>query len=193
MKAINMLIVGVGGQGTVLASRILGQLGLELGYDVKISEVHGMAQRGGSVVTHVRLGEKVYSPLVDKGGADIIIAFEMLEALRWKPYLKKGGSIFVNTQRINPMPVLLGSVTYPNDIASKLEQDAKVFSIDALDIATRCGSSKAVNVVLLGALAATLEIDKKIWLNTIKALVPKRFTDMNIAAFEGGYANTKQV
>ena len=150
----NIMIVGVGGQGSLLASKMLGQLLLSQGYDVKVSEVHGMSQRGGSVVTYVRYGEKVYSPIIDKGTADFIISFEKLEAARWVPYLKKGGKIIMSTQEIDPMPVIIGAAQYPENLVEKMkEAGADVDAIDALDLAMQAGSSKAVNLVLMGRLS----------------------------------------
>lgn len=189
MKDINILIVGVGGQGTLLASVLLGKLALEEGFDVKLAEVHGMAQRGGSVVTHVRISEtEVYSPLIEEGGADVIIAFEELEAYRWISYLKKGGAIFVNTQQIKPMPVIMGTAEYPEDAIGFLKANgAKVTAIDALGIATECGSVKAVNTVLLGAVAKELPFSKESWLKQIETTVKPKFIELNKAAFEKGY------
>ncbi|MEA4852742.1 MAG: indolepyruvate oxidoreductase subunit beta [Christensenella sp.] len=191
MKSI--LIAGVGGQGTLLASMVFGQIALKLGYDVKLSEVHGMAQRGGSVVTYVRIGdqgEKVYSPVIDECGADIILAFEELEALRWLPFLNPdGGKIYCNTQQILPMPVITGAMEYPENIQKKIKEyfpDA-VF-VDALSLAKEAGSVKAVNTVLLGVLAKNMEIDKKVWLDAIKSVVKPKFAALNEKAFELGYS-----
>ncbi len=153
MKTTSIMIVGVGGQGTLLASKILGSLFVAQGYDVKVSEVHGMSQRGGSVVTYVRYGEKVYSPVVDMGEADYILSFEILEAARWIGHLRTGGTLITNTQPTPPMPVITGAAEYPEDIASKLSQKANVIALDALPIAEQAGSAKAVNVVLLGVLS----------------------------------------
>ncbi|MBT3318828.1 MAG: indolepyruvate oxidoreductase subunit beta [Clostridia bacterium] len=184
----DILIVGVGGQGTLLASRILGNLAISQGHDVKLSEVHGMAQRGGSVVTHVRYGSKVFAPTVDAGSADIIIAFEKLEALRWIGKLKPNGKMFVNTQEIAPMPVVTGAVAYPSDIEGTIanEVPGTVF-VDALSMAKQAGNAKAVNTVLIGVLAKHMDIDKQAFLDAIKATVPERFLDINIIAFEKGY------
>ena len=180
----NIMIVGVGGQGTLLASRILGNTVINEGFDVKLSEVHGMSQRGGSVVTYVKYGEKVYSPIVDKGEADIILAFELLEAYRALPYLKKGGKIIVNNQKIDPMPVISGLATYPENIAEKLP-DATV--VDALSLAKEAGNIKAVNVVLIGVMAKSTDIPYEKWVETIKATVPPKFLEVNLKAFELGY------
>ncbi len=180
----NVMIVGVGGQGTLLASRILGNTVINEGYDVKVSEVHGMSQRGGSVVTYVKYGDKVYSPIVDKGEADIILAFELLEAYRALPYLKKGGKIIVNNQKIDPMPVISGLAEYPENIAEKLG-DATV--VDALSLAKEAGNTKAVNVVLIGVMAKSTDIPYEKWVETIKATVPPKFLEVNIRAFDLGY------
>lgn len=189
MKDMNILIVGVGGQGTLLASVLLGKIALEEGFDVKLAEVHGMAQRGGSVVTHVRISqEQVCSPLIEEGGADVILAFEELEAYRWIPYLKKDGAIFVNTQQIMPMPVILGNTEYPEDVPGFLRKHAgHVTCLDALGIATECGSPKAVNTVLLGAMAKKLPFSRETWLNQIETTVKPKFIDLNKQAFEKGY------
>lgn len=190
METKSILIVGVGGQGTLLASRVLGRVALDAGYDVKLSEVHGMAQRGGSVVTHVRYGEKVHSPVIDKGQADIILAFEKLEGLRYLPYLKKGGRMFVNTQEILPMPVIIGAAKYPEDIENEIRQKAPetVFT-DALSLAREAGSEKAVNTVLLGVLAKDNGFEKQRFIDAIRATVAPKFAELNSKAFELGYAN----
>lgn len=188
MNKSNILIVGVGGQGTLLASVLLGNLALTKGYDVKLSEVHGMAQRGGSVVTHVKISEDtVNSPLIEEGDADVIIAFEELEAYRWLPYLKKGGTIYVNTQQILPMPVIMGQAEYPENIMKALEQEAgTVKAFDALSIAEKCGSVKAVNVVLLGAASKDLPFDEDAWIKVIEENVKPKFIELNKKAFELG-------
>lgn len=183
----NIMIVGVGGQGTLLASRILGNTVIGQGYDVKVSEVHGMSQRGGSVVTYVKYGDKVYSPIIDEGGADVILAFELLEAYRALPYLKKGGKIIVNSQQIDPMPVITGAAQYPENIAEKLASAADTTVVDAASLAKQAGNIKAVNVVLIGVMAASSEISKEVWMETIKSTVPERFLDVNLKAFELGY------
>ncbi|PWM39657.1 MAG: indolepyruvate oxidoreductase subunit beta [Clostridiales bacterium] len=189
MKELNILIVGVGGQGTLLASVLLGNLAMNGGYDVKLSEVHGMAQRGGSVVTHVRMGEQeVCAPVIDRGGADIIVAFEMLEAYRWVEYLKKGGKLFVNRQRINPMPVIMGTAKYPDDIEGFLKREiGNVKFVDALEIAEELGNVKAVNTVLMGVLAKELPFDREEWLAQIEKTVKPRFVELNKKAFMRGY------
>ena len=182
-----IMIVGVGGQGTLLASRILGNTVINEGYDVKLSEVHGMSQRGGSVVTYVKYGEKVYSPIIGKGEADIILAFELLEAYRALPYLKKGGKIIVNNQKMNPMPVITGAAGYPEEIEKKIAAEANLISVDALSLAKEAGNIKAVNVVLIGLLAKSSEIAKEAWIETLKTTVPPKFLDVNLKAFELGY------
>lgn len=184
---MNIMIVGVGGQGTLLASRILGRVAIKEGYDVKVSEVHGMSQRGGSVVTYVKYGEKVYSPIIDRGEADLILAFEMLEAMRALPYLKKGGKMIANTQQMNPMPVITGAMEYPEDIQKKLESKVNLQAVDALKLAGEAGNIKAVNVVLIGLLAKSMDVDKQVWLDSIKETVPEKFVEMNLKAFELGY------
>ena len=184
----SVMIVGVGGQGTLLASRVLGSAMLSQGVDVKVSEVHGMSQRGGSVVTYVRHGDKVYSPIIAQGEADVLLAFEALEAARYLPWLKPEGTVVVNTQQMDPMPVVTGVAEYPKDILGKVrEQGVKVVALDALGMAEEAGSSKAVNVVLIGAMAKKLDLPKEVWIDTIKETVPSKFIDMNLKAFELGY------
>ena len=188
METKNIMIVGVGGQGSLLASKLLGHLLMEQGYDVKVSEVHGMSQRGGSVVTYVRYGDKVNSPVIDKGEADFIVSFELLEAARWLEYLKPEGQIVTNTQQIDPMPVITGAAQYPENLVEKMKAaGAKVDALDCLKLAEEAGSSKAVNVVLMGVLARYMDVDKDHWIETIKTTVPPKFIDMNLAAFELGY------
>ncbi len=182
-----IMIVGVGGQGTLLASRILGNVAISQGYDVKVSEVHGMSQRGGSVVTYVKYGESVSSPIIDKGEADTVLAFERLEALRALPYLKKGGKIILNDRAIAPMPVITGAVKYPEGIIDNLSAEAETVAIDALELSLKAGSSKAVNVVLIGVLARHSEIEKQVWIDVIKQTVPPKFAELNLKAFELGY------
>ena len=183
----NIMIVGVGGQGTLLASRILGNVAISEGYDVKVSEVHGMSQRGGSVVTYVKYGKKVYSPIIDKGEADIILAFELLEAERSISFLKKGGKLIVNSQKIDPMPVITGAAEYPADIDKKLSAVADTTVVDALSAAKTAGNMKAVNVVLIGVLAKTMDIPYEKWTEALKATVPSKFLDVNLKAFDIGY------
>lgn len=188
MDNLNIMIVGVGGQGTLLASRVLGNVAIKKNYDVKMSEVHGMAQRGGSVVTYVKLGKKVYSPIIDKGEADIIIAFEQLEALRWLDYLKEGGRLVVSEQKISPMPVIIGKAKYPESIIENIKDNvSNVVSIDGLKTAKECGNIKAVNTVLLGLLAKSLNIEKDLWIEALKETVPAKALDVNLKAFEASY------
>ena len=187
MSTKNIMIVGVGGQGTLLASRILGNAVIRRGYDVKVSEVHGMSQRGGSVVTYVKFGDAVHSPIIDKGEADIILAFECLEAYRALPWLKKGGKMIVNDQMINPMPVITGAVDYPADILAKLGVAVDLTAVDALSLAQKAGNAKAVNVVLIGVMAKNTEISYEDWVETIKATVPPKFLEANLKAFDLGY------
>lgn len=184
----SVMIVGVGGQGTLLASRVLGSAMLSQGVDVKVSEVHGMSQRGGSVVTYVRYGDQVYSPIIAQGEADVLLAFEALEAARYLPWLKPEGTVVVNTQQMDPMPVVTGVAEYPKDILGEVrKQGVKVVALDALGMAEQAGSSKAVNVVLIGAMAKKLDLPKEVWIDTIKETVPPKFIDMNLKAFELGY------
>lgn len=188
MDSINIMIVGVGGQGILLASRVIGNVALNRSYDVKMSEVHGMAQRGGSVITNVKLADSVYSPIIERQEADIILAFEQLEALRWINYLKPGGRMIINYQQITPIPVIIGKADYPDKIIEKIENNYEnVISIDALSIAKECGTTKAVNTVLIGLMASLLDIEKDDWIRSIKEMVPDRFVDMNLKAFEEGY------
>lgn len=187
MKTTNIMIVGVGGQGTLLASRILGNAVIGEGYDVKVSEVHGMSQRGGSVVTYVKYGDIVHSPIIDKGEADMILAFETLEAYRALPWLKIGGKMIVNDQRINPMPVITGAAEYPADILKKLSNSVSLTALDALQLAEEAGSAKAVNVVLIGVMAKNTEISYERWVQTIQETVPPKFLDINLKAFDAGY------
>lgn len=187
METKNIMIVGVGGQGTLLASKLLGRLLLGRGYDVKVSEVHGMSQRGGSVVTYVRYGEKVYSPIIDKGQADLILSFELLEAARWAEYLKPGGRIITNTQQVNPMPVITGAAAYPEDLTGKLcALGIDVDAIDALALAEQAGSAKAVNLVLLGRLARWYDFSQEEWMAAIAESVPPKFLELNKKAFALG-------
>jgi indolepyruvate ferredoxin oxidoreductase beta subunit len=188
MNNLNIMIVGVGGQGSLLASRMIGTAALKSSYDVKVSEVHGMSQRGGSVVTYVKLGKSVSSPLIEKGEGDIIISFEILEALRWTDYLKEDGKIIVNNQAINPMPVIIGREKYPSNILENLDSFCNnVICIKALEIAKELGNTKVVNIILIGILAKISSIKKDIWLETLKDIVPSKFYDINKKAFEIGY------
>lgn len=183
----NIIIVGVGGQGSLLASKILGDLLLNKGYDVKVSEVHGMSQRGGSVITYVKFGDKVYSPVVDEGEADFIVSFEILETARWLSYLKKGGQIVTNTQEIDPMPVITGAAEYPKDLVSKIKaKNIKIDALDCLNLAKEAGSAKAVNIVLLGRLSHYFDFDESLWTAAIEKNVPKKFLELNKKAFNLG-------
>lgn len=187
MKTKNIMIVGVGGQGTLLASKLLGKILMKKGYDVKVSEVHGMSQRGGSVVTYVRYGDKVYSPIIDKGEADIILSFELLEAARWMEYLRNNGTIITNTQQTNPMPVITGMAEYPSDLDKKIKATGlNIASFDALKLAQEAGSSKAVNLVLLGKLSHYFDFTEEDWMDAIKESVPPKFLEINIKAFNLG-------
>ena len=183
----NMMIVGVGGQGTLLASKLLGRLLLGRGYDVKVSEVHGMSQRGGSVVTYVRWGDKVCSPIIDKGQADCILSFELLEAARYTEFLRTGGRIIVNSQQINPMPVIAGTASYPESLAEKLEAlGIDVDALDALSLAEEAGNSKAVNLVLMGRLSRHFDFTEDEWMAAIEHSVPPKFLELNKKAFALG-------
>lgn len=184
----NIMIVGVGGQGSLLASRLLGEVFTSKGFDVKVSEVHGMAQRGGSVVTYVKYGDEVCSPVIEKGEADILVSFEELEAARYVPFLRKGGKMIVNTQQIDPMPVVTGAAQYPEQIIEKISAlGIDISVLDALSLANQAGNSKATNVVLLGKLAKSLEFDKQVWLDAIVKCVKSNFVELNTKAFELGF------
>ena len=183
----DLVIVGVGGQGTLLASKILGRLALEEGCGVKVSEVHGMSQRGGSVITHVRVGDEVYSPIVAAGEADYLLSFEQLEAARAASFLKEGGVAIVNTQVIWPMPVITGAMQYPENPLTVLE-GRTVECADALGIAVECGSQKALNLVLLGMLSRHLPFEAEKWQEAIAACVPAKTLATNLAAFARGRA-----
>ena len=188
MKTTSVMIVGVGGQGSLLASRLLGTVLTDEGYDVKVSEVHGMSQRGGSVVTYVRFGDRVYSPIVTEGECDYIISFEKLEAARYAACLKKGGKIIVNTQEIDPMPVIIGAAEYPRDVLETMKTAGyDVDDFDALAPAMEAGSAKAVNIVLMGHFAACTEIPKEKWIAALRKVVKPQFLDMNLKAFDLGY------
>jgi len=187
MKTQNIMIVGVGGQGSLLASKLLGRMLLQKGYDIKVSEVHGMSQRGGSVVTYVRFGDKVYSPVIDKGEADFIVSFEMLEAARWTEFLKPGGKIVVNTQQISPMPVITGAAEYPQGLAEQMKAAGlSVDAFDALALAEQAGSSKAVNIVLMGHLSKHFDFTEEEWMDAIEKSVPAKFLELNKTAFRLG-------
>ncbi|MGN0444699.1 MAG: indolepyruvate oxidoreductase subunit beta [Acutalibacteraceae bacterium] len=187
METKNIMIVGVGGQGTLLASKLLGSMLITKGYDVKVSEVHGMSQRGGSVVTYVRYGDKVYSPVIDKGEADFVLSFELLEAARFVEYLKKDGIILTNTQQINPMPVITGAAQYPERLDEKISAlGVNIDAFDALSLALEAGSAKAVNIVLLGRLSRYFDFTEEEWLSAIERSVPEKFLEMNKKAFALG-------
>ncbi len=184
METKSIMIVGVGGQGSLLASKLLGRLLLTRGYDIKVSEVHGMSQRGGSVVTYVRYGDKVYSPVIDKGQADCIVSFELLEAARWTEYLKPEGKIIVNTQQINPMPVIIGAASYPENLVEKMRAAGiQVDALDALSLANQAGSSKAVNIVLMGHLSRNFDFTEQEWMEALEQSVAPKFLEMNKTAF----------
>ena len=187
-KTTNILIAGVGGQGTLLASRILGRVFISEGHDVKVSEVHGMSQRGGSVVTYVKYGQKVESPVICKGEADFLISFEQCETARWLPYLKKGGIVVTSTQKTSPMPVIMGVKEYPPEIMEKIDAlGINIMSADALSIAEACGTSKAANVVLMGMFAKHSDISKEVFVKAVEDSVPEKTRSINLAAFEAGY------
>ena len=184
METKNIMIVGVGGQGSLLASKLLGRLLLTRGFDIKVSEVHGMSQRGGSVVTYVRFGDKVYSPVIDKGEADVIVSFELLEAARWTQYLKPDGKMVVNTQKINPMPVIVGAAQYPDNLEEKIRSlGIELDAFDALSLAEQAGSAKAVNIALMGRLSKYFDFSTQEWLAAIEQSVPPKFLELNKKAF----------
>ena len=187
MATKNIMIVGVGGQGTLLTSRILGGLALAGGYDVKLSEVHGMAQRGGSVVTFVRYGENVAEPIVEEGQADVIIAFEKLEALRYAHYLKKDGALIVNDWRIDPMPVVTGAAQYPKDIIENLEKEYRVYKINATEESKKIGNPRVFNLIILGIAAQHMDFSKEQWYQVIENTVPPKTVEINKKAFNLGY------
>jgi indolepyruvate ferredoxin oxidoreductase beta subunit len=182
----NIVICGVGGQGIILASNVLCHTAFLEGLDVKKSEVHGMAQRGGSVITHVRFGKKVYSPLIEEGSADCILAFEKLEALRYIAYLKKNGLVIINDRQIAPMSVLVGAASYPEDIEKTVQTYGKTHCVDAATIALEVGNIRTVNIILLGVLSTFLQFKQKSWTQAIRQNVKERFIDLNIDAFKRG-------
>jgi indolepyruvate ferredoxin oxidoreductase, beta subunit len=187
-EVTSILLVGVGGQGMILASKILSQVAMQRGLDVKLSEIHGMAQRGGSVVTQVRMGPVVHSPLVEKGQADYIMASEQLEAWRWLPFLKEGGTVVLSTQTINPMPVIIGSQAYPQNIVERVRQAAgRAVAMDAFRMAVAANQPRAANVVLLGALLREMEVSEEEGLAALAAVIPERFLEENRQAFSSGY------
>ena len=185
----NIMIVGVGGQGPLLTSRILGGITVDAGYDVKLSEVHGMAQRGGSVVTFVRYGEKVAEPIVEEGQADVLIAFEKLEAMRYAHFLKKDGAIVVNDHRIDPITVVTGAAQYPENIIENLEKEYNVYKVNAMDEALKLGNSKVFNIIVLGVAAKHMDFSKEAWLSVIEKTVPAKTVEINKKAFLLGYEN----
>lgn len=187
MKTKNIMIVGVGGQGTLLTSRILGGIIINAGYDVKLSEVHGMAQRGGSVVTFVRYGDNVDEPIVEEGQADVLIAFERLEAMRYAHFLKKDGVLIVNDQRIDPMPVVIGAVSYPENIIEILREKHQVIVVDAMAEAKKIGNLRVFNVIVLGVAAKHMDFSLEDWLHVIENIVPTKTIEMNKKAFIIGY------
>ena len=187
MATKNIMIVGVGGQGTLLTSRILGGLAIAGGYDVKLSEVHGMAQRGGSVVTFVRYGEKVAEPIVEEGQADVLIAFERLEALRYAHFLKKDGAMVINDWRIDPITVVTGMAEYPDNIIEDLEKEHKVYKVNAMEEALKLGNSRVFNIIVLGVAARQMDFSKEAWLNVIEKTVPPKTIEINKKAFLLGY------
>ena len=187
METKNIMIVGVGGQGTLLTSRILGGITVAAGYDVKLSEVHGMAQRGGSVVTFVRYGEKVNEPIVEEGCADVLIAFERLEAKRYEHFLKKDGVIILNDYRIDPITVVTGVAEYPEGIKEDLEKSHKVYAIDAMAEAAKLGNTRTFNVIVLGMAARHMDFSKEDWLKVIENTVPEKTIEINKKAFLLGF------
>ena len=182
----NIMIVGVGGQGTLLTSRILGGIILTAGYDVKLSEVHGMAQRGGSVVTFVRYGDKVSEPIVEEGQADVLIAFERLEALRYAHFLKPDGALIINDQRMDPITVVTGAAKYPENIIENLSKTYKVYSIDASAEAIKLGNPRVFNNIILGLAAQHMDFSKEDWLKVIENTVPPKTIEINQKAFLAG-------
>lgn len=187
MKTKSIMIVGVGGQGTLLTSRILGGIITMNGYDVKLSEVHGMAQRGGSVVTFVRYGDKVNEPIVEEGCADVLIAFERLEALRYAHFLKPDGVLIVNDQRIDPMTVVTGAAEYPEGIIEKLSEKYKVLSLDAMEEAKKLGNTRVFNTIIVGVAAKHMDFKKEDWLAVIEKTVPAKTVEINKKAFDAGF------
>jgi indolepyruvate ferredoxin oxidoreductase beta subunit len=186
-KVTNVLIVGVGGQGTLLTSRILADVAVQMGFDVKVSEIHGMAQRGGSVVSEVRYGDKVYSPIIKKGDADILLAFEKIEAARWLDYLKPEGRVIINNEQIDPLPVMSGKAKYPDDIVERIQALLpETLLVDATNTAIACGNVKVANVVLLGVLTAAIDLPINEVENAIEHTVPAKALDVNLQAFKAG-------
>lgn len=188
METKNIMIVGVGGQGTLLTSRILGGIIQAAGYDVKLSEVHGMAQRGGSVVTFVRYGDKVYEPIVEEGQADVLIAFEKLEAMRYAHFLKKEGVLIVNDQEMDPMPVVTGAAEYPKGILETLKKTYNVVAVDAMAEAKKLGNPRVFNTIIIGVAAKSMDFEEKQWLEVIEATVPQKTVELNQRAFQTGFS-----
>jgi len=187
METRNIVIVGVGGQGSLLACNLMGRALLIEGYDAKVSEVHGMSQRGGAVVTYVRYGDKVHSPIVDNGQAELLVSFELLEAARWFQLLAPGGTVVTNTQKINPIPVIIGAAEYPDNLTQKFEEKgAKVDAIDALALAEKAGSPKTVNIVMMGRLSKYFPFKEETWQQALEETVPAKLLEMNKKAFELG-------
>ena len=187
MDTHSIMIVGVGGQGSLLASKLLGRLLINEGFDAKVSEVHGMSQRGGAVVTYVRCGAKVHSPIVDQGQAELLVSFELLEAARWLELLAPGGTVVTNTQQINPIPVIMGVAEYPENLVEKFEATgAKVDAIDALTLAEKAGSTKTVNIVMMGRLSKYFPFPMETWEKALEAVVPPKFLEVNRLAFKAG-------
>lgn len=188
LKPIDIMLVGVGGQGTILATKVLARVAQDAGYDIKVSEIKGMAQRGGSVVTQLRLGPAIHAPLISEGGADIILSFEKLEALRWLDYLKPGGNLIINDQSIKPVPVLIGIAEYPDDVLQYIESKGiQLQVVNALDIAVQCGNARTANVVLLAVLAKHMPLAKEMWQQALTTVVPEKFRQVNLDAFAAGY------
>lgn len=193
-KTMNIFLCGVGGQGILLASEIISSACMHAGFDVKQSEVHGMAQRGGSVISHIRFGKKVYSPLIEAGDADIVVSFEVLEALRYLPYMNSSTKVIVNTQKILPAPVATGMDTYPADVIPQLkDRGLSVFSVDAFDIAQAMGETRAVNMVLVGALSIFLPFEESIYMQAIEKRIPEKIRKVNIEAFLKGKVAAKKM
>lgn len=187
VKAKSILIVGVGGQGTLLASKILTQGLMEMGFDVKMSEIHGMSQRGGSVSAHIRYGEKIYSPVISEGEADILISFEEMETYRWLNYLKPGtGIAIINNYRLPSAPVLTGQMDYPEDLIEEISEIANAVIVNARDIALELSFAKSMNIVLLGALIKIAGLDNMDWENIIRSIVPEKYLEGNLKAFAAG-------
>jgi len=188
MNKTDILIAGVGGQGTILTGRVIAALAISEGLDVKTAETHGMAQRGGSVITHVRISEKVYSPLIPQGDGDILLSFEKLEALRWLPYLRAEGIVIVNTQELEPLPVLTGSVDYPEGILEEIEAKvSRLIAVDALAVEPVKQNPRMVNTFLLGILAKNMPFDKNKWLRVMEQEIKAKLVEINKQSFEAGW------